>query len=74
MIALKAHVRDGRIVLDEPADLADGTEVVVVTRGDDHDEIDIGDLERAVAESLEDFSRGDFEDAREFAQRLVSKS
>ena len=70
MIALKAHVKDGRIVLDEPASLEDGTEVVVVARDQ---EIDMQELEDAIQESLADLARGDFEDASEFVRRLASK-
>jgi hypothetical protein len=39
----KAHVRNGRVVLDEPTNLPDGTEVRVVLVDDD----DLDDRERA---------------------------
>ncbi len=44
MQALKAHVRSGHIVVDEPIDLPEGTEVLV-NLADDWDELD--DEERA---------------------------
>lgn len=41
MIALKAHVKNGRLVLDEPTQLPDGAEVRVALV--DGDELDSGD-------------------------------
>ena len=43
MRALKAHVRGGRLLLDEPTGLPDGTEVRVALVDDD----DLDDAERA---------------------------
>jgi hypothetical protein len=43
MKALKAHVRGGRLVLDEPTDLPEGAEVRVALVDDD----DLDDAERA---------------------------
>jgi hypothetical protein len=52
MNALKAHVENGRVVLDEPMDLPDGTalHVMLVNDGDVHDidpEIDAAWCEEA---------------------------
>lgn len=44
MRALKAHVRGGRLLLDEPTDLPDGTEVRVAVIDDD--ELDEGERAR----------------------------
>lgn len=44
MQALKAHVRSGHIIIDEPTDLPEGTEVLV-NLSDDWD--GLGDDERA---------------------------
>ncbi len=60
MQSLRAQVRHGRLVLDEPTDLPEGAEVEVVLVGD-------GDLEpeerarliQAIEEGIEDFERGD---------------
>lgn len=62
MNALKAHVENGQIVLDEPAELAEGTKlfVVVSAHGDD-DEMSAeerAELEAALDESLDDFEAG----------------
>lgn len=45
MRALKAHVRGGQVVFDEPANLPEGTEVRVVLGADLEDDLD--DAERA---------------------------
>jgi len=49
MNALRALVRNGRITLDEPTDLPDGTEVELV-RVDDGD--DLSDAERAELDAV----------------------
>lgn len=41
--ALRAHVKNGRLLLDEPTDLPDGAEVRVALVDDD----ELGDAERA---------------------------
>jgi hypothetical protein len=72
MSALKAHIVNGQIVLDEPAELAEGAELLVfpVTEMSDDER---AELERAIEEGIEDFERGDFEDARELGLRLLAK-
>jgi hypothetical protein len=60
MQALKAHVRSGRIVVDEPTDLPEGTELYLVP-GDDGDELDTeerADLHRAIEESERELDAG----------------
>ncbi len=72
--ALKGHVHNGQIVLDEPVELPEGVAVEVVVPDDDeltaaeHEE-----LESALEESADQFARGEFEDAHAFARRLVAK-
>lgn len=68
MAALKAHVRNGRLVLDEPTDLPEGSEVELVPRGDGWD--DLGDEDRArlhaaLDESDEDIAAGRVHSAEE---------
>ena len=43
MSALRARVRDGRLILDEPTSFAEGTEIELVVAGGD----DLDDDERA---------------------------
>ncbi|MBI4511032.1 MAG: hypothetical protein HY698_15470 [Deltaproteobacteria bacterium] len=63
---MKARVQNGRLVLDEPTNMPDGTEVeVVLVDGDDLDDDDRARLHAALAESEEDFAAGRFRDAEE---------
>jgi len=54
MRALKAHVRGGRLVLDEPTDLPEGTEVELTVVEDD----DFGPEERARLDAALELSMG----------------
>ena len=60
MQALKAHVRSGRIVVDDPTNLPEGTELYLVP-GDDGDELDAEDraeLHQAIEESERELDAG----------------
>jgi hypothetical protein len=75
MHALKAHVKDGRLRLDEPTDLPEGS-VVPLEIADDWDDLDDEEraaLHRSIEEGFEDFEKGDTEDAFEFLARLKSE-
>jgi len=50
MLALKAHVRSGRVVVDEPTDLPEGAELDLVVVG--NDDLDVDD-ERGLLASLD---------------------
>lgn len=59
-LTLIARVRDGRLVLNEPVDLPEGTELELVPA---HDEDDLEDDDRArlhaaIAQSAEQFRNG----------------
>ena len=58
--ALRATVRAGRLVLDEPVDLPEGTvvELLPVDQGDNLDEEDRATLHAALARSQVDFLAG----------------
>ena len=59
MRALKAHVRGGRLLLDEPTELPEGTEVELVPVDDDEmDESDRAKLEAALDESEAELDAG----------------
>jgi hypothetical protein len=65
------HVRNGKIVLDEPTDLPEGAAVQVLLP----ESASLTAKERAEIEaSAEEFERGEFEDAHAFALKLVAKS
>jgi hypothetical protein len=77
MKAVSAHVYGGRIVLDEPVDLPEGTVVEVLLPDDVEHELtaqERAELEAEVEEGAAEFERGEFEDARAFALRLVARS
>jgi uridine phosphorylase len=60
MQALKAHVRSGRIVVDEPTNLPEGTELYLVP-GDDRDDLDTEEraaLHEAIEESERELDAG----------------
>jgi len=66
-MTLKAHVRNGRLVVDEPTQLPEGTEVDLLPL-DPGDWLDLADraaLHRALAASQEDLEAGHFVDAEE---------
>jgi len=60
MVVLKAHVRNGRLVLDEPTDLPDGTEVELLPADawDDLDDQDRARLHAVLEASEEDIAAG----------------
>jgi hypothetical protein len=71
MRALKAQVRGGRFVVDEPANLPEGTEVEVYVP----DAVEFSAEERAqlakeLDESQSEYERGEGDDAFEFLARL----
>jgi hypothetical protein len=70
MQPLKAHVRNGRLVLDEPSDLPEGTEVEVIAVDDEFDAEERARLLEAIDEGAEDFGRGDHIDGLEFIAQL----
>jgi hypothetical protein len=80
MQELKAQVKNGRLVLDEPTDLPEGKVIELVpldevlARGGDYlDDEERAALHRSIEEGFEDFEKGDVEDAFEFLARLKSE-
>lgn len=74
MRAMKAHVLNGKLVLDEPAtDLAEGSEVqlVVVEAGLPDDERER--LLKSLDEADDEFERGEHADGFEFIASLRAK-
>lgn len=71
-MGLKAVVRDGRFVIDEPTDLPEGTELDLVV-DDENDEMrpeDLAALNAAISRSLEDARNGRTKPASEILKRL----
>ena len=80
MQLLKAHVHNGRLVLDEPSDLPDGEVVylqpanVLVEVGDASvDEDDRARLHQALDEGITAARSGDHVDAEEFVKELLAR-
>lgn len=72
MLTMKARVRRGRLVLDEPTELPEGSEVELVL-ADDGDELDDDDrarLDASLQRSAAQFAAGRGIDADEALARL----
>jgi len=71
-MTLKAHVLEGRLVVDEPTHLPEGTEVELLPLdpGDWLDPEDRAALHRALAASQEDIEAGRLIDAEEVLREL----
>jgi hypothetical protein len=75
MEALKAHVKNGRLVLDEPTDLQEGS-VVPLEIADDWDELDDEERERlhqALDQAISSVQAGRTVDGDEVIRRLLSR-
>jgi hypothetical protein len=73
--ARKAHIHNGQIVLDEPVELPAGVAVeVLLPETDAFTAEERRELEDALEQSAAEFARGEIEDARVFAHRLIAKS
>jgi hypothetical protein len=81
MRALKAHVRGGRLVLDEPTDLPEGEDVelvpldeVLASGGDYLDAEERQRLEQSIDRGLEDVRAGRTVDAEQVIARLRARA
>jgi hypothetical protein len=78
MQPLKAHVKNGRVVLDEPLELPEDTELEVgslhvVDTGDDFDDEERERLHRALDAAIESVQAGRTVDGNEVIRRLLSR-
>lgn len=73
-MSLKAHVQQGRLVIDEPVDLPEGTvlHLVPFDPGDGLDEADRAALHDALRASAEDVEAGRLVDAEDVLAELRS--
>lgn len=69
MQALKARVRNGRLILDEPTNLPEGAEIELVP-ADELDDEERAELDRSLDEALDDAHAGNTVDGPEFLARL----
>ncbi len=74
MRSLKARVVNGRLVMDEPCDLPEGTELdlVVADEGDEMDEAERAALEDSIEKALEEAKAGKLIPADEVMKKLRS--
>jgi hypothetical protein len=74
-MTIKARVREGRLILDEPTDLPEGTEVELLPLdpGDWLDEADRAVLHDALRQSEADVAAGRLVDAEEILRELRSR-
>ncbi len=74
-MTIKACVRAGRLLVDEPTDLPEGTEVELLPLdpGDWLDEADRAALHEALRESNADLAAGNLVDAAEVLKELRSR-
>ncbi len=75
MQPLRTRVRHGRIVLDEPTDLPEGTEVEVVLaeRGDDLDDEERARLHESLQRGFAQARAGQLIDADEVIKKLLAR-
>ena len=73
--SIKARVREGRLILDEPTDLPEGTEIEMLPLdpGDWLDETDRAALHEALRQSDADIAAGRLVDAEEVLRELRSR-
>ena len=72
LMTLKAHVKNGRLLVDEPTQLPEGAEIhlLPLDSGDWLDPADRAALHRALAASQEDVEAGRLIDAEEVLREL----
>ncbi len=58
MRVLKAHVKGGQLIVDEPVDLPEGSEVRVALVDDEMDDAERAELEAALEESEAELDAG----------------
>jgi hypothetical protein len=73
MRALKAHVRGGRLVLDEPTDLPEGSEVELVAVDEDFDPAERARLDAALERSMAQAKAGQLIDADAVIEKLLAR-
>lgn len=73
MQPLKAHVQNGRLLLDEPTELPEGSEVEIVLVEDDLESPERARVVQAVEDGVEDFERGDHMDGFDFIVQMRTR-
>ncbi|MGB8932228.1 MAG: hypothetical protein WCC48_13375 [Anaeromyxobacteraceae bacterium] len=71
--ALKAHVKGGRLLLDEPTDLPDGAEVELTLVEDEFDPEERARLDAALDAGIAAARRGDVVDGEVVVRELLGQ-
>jgi len=74
MRVLKAHIRGGQVVIDEPAELPEGEEVEVVLGADEMDEAERARLDAALERSVAQARAGQLIDAEVVIGKLLART
>ena len=73
MQPLKAHVRNGRLVLDQPTDLPEGTEVTLAITDDELDDEERARVIASIERSMDQVQAGKHIDADVVIARLLAR-
>ena len=73
MQSFKARVKNGRLLLDEPTDLPEGTEVTLSIADDELDDDDRARLHAALERSMAQARAGKLVDADDVIARLLAR-
>lgn len=73
MRAVKAHVKGGRLLVDEPTDLPDGAEVELTFVEEEHAPEERARLDAALAVSLEQARAGQLLDGDAVIRKLLAR-
>jgi hypothetical protein len=73
MQALKAQVKNGRLVLDQPTDLPDGAEIEVIVLDDELSADERAELHASLDRALNDSEAGRGMDATEYLKRYRAR-
>lgn len=73
MASLKAIVKNGRLKVDEPTDLPDGTESDLVPVDTEFDPEERAQFFQAIEDGAEDFERGQHMDGFEFIATMRTR-
>lgn len=77
MLPLLTHVKNGRIVVDEPTDLPDGTPLVVAPAADDLSDLspeERAELDVVLDAGIADMRAGRVVDGHEVVRRLLARN
>lgn len=73
MQSVKARVKNGRLVLDEPTDLPEGTEVTLAITEDEPDDGERAEIIAAIERSMDPVKAGKHVDADVVIARLLAR-